>query len=147
MHDETQYNHSSKKNEKKTVIDFDIWLSLASYLTRERGLWMSYVADNSDNVYRGSFRQTRARGYRQDIEIAESRNPSLQDWCREYCSNKSTLKVFRVTRNVTDLETTYLHNSLERLVRSTHYHGRLDISFPIEEKNIDIYNDHWINKW
>jgi hypothetical protein len=147
VHEETHYSDSKKKNEKKTVIDFDISFSLGSYLTRERGLWTPFVADNSDNVYRGSFRKAQAKGYRQDIEIAENGNPSLQDWCREYCSNKSTLKVFRVTRNVTDLETAYLHNSLERLVRSTHYHGHLDISFPIEEKNIDIYNDHWINRW
>jgi len=147
VHEETQYSHSSKKNEKKTVIDFDISFSLGSYLTRERGLWIPFAADNSDSVYRGSFRKTRAKGHRQDIEIAEGTNPSLQDWVRDFCSNKSALKVFRVTRNVTDLDKGYLQNSLERLVRSTHYRGRIDISFPIEEKHIDIYNDHWVNRW
>ena len=146
-HQETQYNASSKKNEKKTVDDFDVSLSLDSYLTRERGLWHTFAADNSDSVYRGSFRKTRAKAYRQDIEIADGENPTLWDWCHDYCYNKSALKVFRVTRNVAGLETDYLHKSLERLVRSTHYHGHLDISFPIEEKHIDIYSDHWINRW
>jgi hypothetical protein len=147
MHDEMQYNHSSKKNEKKTVTDFDISFSLSPYLTRDCSLWSTFTADNSDSVYRGSFRKTRAKGYRQDIEITESENPTLQDWCREFCGDKSALKVFRVVRTVDGLETDYLRNSLERLVRSTHYHGRLNISFPVEEKNIDIYNDHWINRW
>ena len=146
-HQETQYNASSKKNEKQTVVDFDISLSLDRYFRRDRGLWYTSVADNSDRVYRGSFRKSQAKGYRQDIEIADGENPTLWDWCHEYCNNKSALKAFRVTRSVAGLETDYLRQSLERFVRSTHYHGHLDISFPIEERNIDIYSDHWINRW
>lgn len=34
---------------------------------------------------------------------------------------------------------------MKSLVRSTHYHGNLDISFPVEDKYIDIYNPNWIN--
>lgn len=146
-HTEKQYNQSSKKNEQKKVIDFDISLSLSSYLTRERGLWCAYPAHNSDSVYRGSFRKTKAKGYRQDVEIGEGEITSLQDWCREYCNNKSALKAFRVDRYVAGLDIDFLLQSLERITRSTHYHGQLDISFPIVEKNVDIYSDHWINKW
>ena len=146
-HQEKQYNHSNKKNEQKMVVDFDISISLNSYLSREQGLWSAYTVDNSNKVYRGSFRKTRAKGYRQDIEIAESEMPNLQDWCRAYCSDKSSLKVFRVTRNVAELETEYLRTNLEHIIRSTHYHGHLNISFPTEEKNVDIYNDHWISRW
>lgn len=146
-HSEKQYNQQSKKTEQKTVIDFDVSLSLKSHLTRERGLWSAFTADNSSKAYRGSFYKTRAKGHRQDIELAEGENPTLQDWCREYCNNKSTLKAFRVTRSVEGLEMDFLRQSLERVIRATHYHGHVNIAFPIEEKNVDIYNDHWINRW
>ena len=146
-HTEKQYNHSSKKNEQKQVVDFDISFSMSSYLTREDGLWQAFTSDNSDSVYRGSFRKTKAKGYRQDIEIAEGDNPNLQDWCREYCGDKSALKAFRVTREVTGLEEDFIRQGLERTIRSTHYHGHLNISFPIIEKHVDIYHDHWINRW
>lgn len=146
-HQETRYNASSKKNEKETVVDFDISFSLASYLSQERGFRSAGPPDNSDSVYRGSFRKTRAKGYKHDIEVGENENPSLQDWCREYCNDKSALKIFRVTRNVMGLDTEYLLKFIEKFVRETHYHGHLNISFPIEEKNIDIYSDHWINRW
>lgn len=146
-HQETRYNSSSKKNEEHRVTDFDISFSLDSYFTRERGFWSASAAENGDNVHRGSFRKTRAEGYRGDIEIADSEISSLQDWCRDFCNNKSALKVFRIKREIAGFETEYLRNNLNSLIRSTQYRGHLDISFPIEEKNIDIYSPHWVNKW
>lgn len=145
-HQETHYNTSNKKNEKQDITDFDITFSLQSYLSREKGLWAAWTADNSDHVHRGSWRKTRAPGYRQDVEVGETEQQSLQDWCRDYCNNKSTLRVFRITRNIVSLDTEYLRKSIEGIIRSTHYHGHLHISFPIEEQHIDIYNPHWINE-
>lgn len=146
-HTEKQYNSSSKKNESQKVVDFDISISLSSYLTRERGLWQTFVPQSDESAYRGSFRKTKAKGPRQDIETSESAGQTLQDWCRDYCNDKSTLKAFRVTRQVSGLDEAFLRHSLDHTVRSTHYHGHLDISFPIIEKHVDIYNDHWINRW
>jgi len=145
-HQETRYNASNKKHEKERVIDFDISFSMQQYLTRANGMWQTYTADNSDKVHRGSWRKTRAKGYRQDIEVGEGEMPDLHAWCRDYCSSKSSLKMFRIQRQLIGLDTGYLHNNIERLVRSTHYHGNLDISFPLEHKNIDIYSPHWINR-
>ena len=146
-HIEKQYNQSSKKTEQKQMVDFDISFSMSSYLTRERGFWQTFDAHNSDRTYRGSFRKTKAKGYRQDIEIADGENPTLQDWCREYCSDKSSLKAFRITRQVVGIQEQLMRQSFESITRSTHYHGHLNISFPLVEKNIDVYTDHWINRW
>lgn len=110
-------------------------------------MWHTHVPGSDESAYRGSFRKTKAKGSRHDIEIADNDVPTLQDWCREFCNDKSTLKAFRVTREVQGLDMESLRQCLERTVRSTHYHGHLDVSFPIIEKNVDIYDDHWINRW
>ena len=143
-HQERKYDASTKKHKREKVTDFDIKFSLQHHLSRE--FWTASVVSNSEKAHRGSFRKTRAKGYKQDIELGEDATPSLQDWCRDFCCEKSKLKIFRVTRDVTGLETDFLRASIERLVRSTHYHGHVDISFPIEEKNVDIMTDYWVNK-
>ena len=145
-HQETHYNAKNKKDEKQTVTDFDFSFSLQSYLKRDPEFWVTLLADNGDRVHRGSFRKTRAKSYMRDIESAESGCLTLQDWCRDYSNSKFALKVFRVNREITGLGTDYLRPAIERLVRSTHYHAHVDISFPIEEKTVDIYSPHWVNK-
>lgn len=145
-HQETRYNSTNKKREKQRVTDFDIAFSLQQYLTRGKGMWQTFTAENSEKTHRGSWRKSRAQGYSQDIEVGEGPEPSLTDVCRDYQNSKAMLKIFRIKRTLVDLDTTYLHKSIERAVRSTHYHGHLDISFPLEDKNVDIYSPHWINR-
>lgn len=145
-HQENRYNASKKKTERERVTDFDISFNLQGYLKRDEQMWHSFVADNSDKAYRGRFYKSRAPGYKQDVEVGESANPSLQDWCRGYCSSKSYLKVFRIERQLAGFTHQNIKNRVENFVRSTHYHGHLDISFPLEDKNVDIYNPHWINR-
>ena len=143
-HKVMQCNPSTKKNETTIVTDFDFIFSLQSYLKREEPFWSVSGADNRDKVYRGGFIPSSATEAQQDIELADT--PTLQDWCRVFCSDRFALKVFRVTRDISGLDTEELRSAIERLVRSTHYYGRLEISFPVENRYIDIYSPHWINK-
>ncbi|KAI5364633.1 hypothetical protein Slin15195_G041720 [Septoria linicola] len=139
---------TNKKKEKERVFDFDIVLSLQPFLQpgSNSDWWSSYTVDNSDKAHRGSFRQTRAKGYKHDIEVGEDPKPDLEAWCREFCESSSWLKVFRISRNVAGLEIEQIKTQLETLVKSTHYRGHIDITFPIVDKNVDIYSPHWMNQ-
>jgi hypothetical protein len=145
-HSETTYKNNKK--ETNHITDFDFAFSLARYLPRcngnnEDGGWRCRIAMNGDKVYRGSFRKTRAPGYTQDIEVGGNvETKMLKDWCEEYCASKAMLKVFRITREVEGLDTEYLRSAIEGAVRSTNYRGHLSVHFPIEDRYVDIYNDH-----
>lgn len=145
-HQETRYDATKKKHEKERVVDFDIAFNLQRYLTRTDGMWRTFLADNSDKEFRGGFRRTRAPGYTRDVEVGDATTPSLADWCREYCDAKSSLKVFRIERQLVGFHPEPIRTQLTRAVRATHYHGNVDISFPLEDKYIDIYSPHWINR-
>lgn len=140
------------KNEQDRVFDFDIVLSLQPFLPKassrdeSNDWWEPSTAENGDKVHRGSWRKTRAKGYSQDIEVGTDRKPELLDWCEDFCANKSALKVFRVSRTVTCLDTAYIKTQIEPLVRQTHYRGHVDVTFPTADKNVDIYTPHWINQ-
>ncbi|TKA74451.1 hypothetical protein B0A55_05072 [Friedmanniomyces simplex] len=154
-HDET-VNRNSKK-ETSTVVDFDMHFNLSQYLPRfpaEQG-WQPYLVADGDLAHRGSWRKTRAENYTSDIEaggerylgLADGPHLELRRWITEYCESKAKLRVFRLTREVSGLDTEYLTNSVERLIRSTDYRGHTGISFPIADKNVDIYSPHEINRW
>jgi len=48
---------------------------------------------------------------------------------------------------VTGFDEEYLKKRIEGLIRSTNYRGRISITFPVENKNIDIYTSNRINEW
>lgn len=136
----------NNKNEQERVFDFDIVLSLQHFLSSADEWWEPSTPENGDKVYRGSWRKTRAKGFTQDIEVGADRKPELLDWCEDYCTNKSALKIFRVARKVTGLDTNAMKDRVESMVRGTHYRGHIDVTFPIAEKNVDIYTPHWVNQ-
>ena len=41
----------------------------------------------------------------------------------------------------------YLKSRIEGLIRSTNYRGHIIVSFPVENKNVDIYTTNRINQW
>ncbi|KAF7196853.1 hypothetical protein HII31_01771 [Pseudocercospora fuligena] len=142
-------SHTDNKKEKQRVTDFDIVLGLEEFLPKyqEQGWWDSVTVDGGIKTYRGGFRKARAEGFKQDIEVgntAEQRD--LKAWCEDFCDNKSALKVFRVQRNVEGLDTDLIKERLEPVIRSTHYRGHVDITFPVADRNVDIYSPHWVNK-
>ncbi|CAK1358757.1 hypothetical protein CB0940_02261 [Cercospora beticola] len=138
---------NNKKKEKERVYDFDIVFSLQPFLPEpgNGNFCQAYTVENGDQAYRGSFRKMRAKGYKQDIEVGEEEKPTLTAWCEEFCSSKSWLKIFRISRHVHGLDIEQITPALEKLVRATHYRGRIDITYPMVDKNVDIYSPHWIN--
>ncbi|RMZ33118.1 hypothetical protein D0859_02755 [Hortaea werneckii] len=147
----------NKKTETEKTVDFDMLFSLDRYLPQagasmnirgEAGKWWTQrVATNGEKCHRGSWRKTRAPGYRQDVEVGETAEPGLADWCRDFARSQAKLKIFRVTRDVLGLDQEDLRLRLQTVVRSTGYRGHIDVAFPIHEKHVDIYNPHWINRW
>lgn len=141
----------NNKNEQERVFDFDVVLSLQPFIPKastreeENEWWIPSTPENSDKVYRGSWRKSRAKGFTQDIEVGTDRKLELLDWCESFCADTSALKIFRVARNVTGLNTGYIKEQIEPLVRQTHYRGHVDVTFPTADKNVDIYSPHWIN--
>ncbi|KAF2163165.1 hypothetical protein M409DRAFT_68760 [Zasmidium cellare ATCC 36951] len=137
------------KKEQERVYDFDIVMSLQAYLPtsqrEEEGFWARNIATNGDKRHRGSVFKVRAKGYKQDIEVGTEEAPDLKAWCEDFCNSKSTLKVFRLSRNVTGMITSEISDRIVPLIRSTHYRGHIDITFPIADRHVDIYNPHWIN--
>jgi hypothetical protein len=136
------------KTETRNVTDFRIVLNLRQYLVQ--GHWETdtqlVTATNGENTYRGSFMKKRAPGFKQNIEVG-SPEPTLREWCHRYCASSSSLRIFRLERQVLGLDETYLRNKLDGLIRSTNYRGRLSITFPIEARNIDMYTTNRINQW
>jgi len=147
----TETKSDGKKDEKTTVTDFDIKLDLGQYLRNEGILhgvpWRELVtAENYERTYRGTITKKRAPGSKQDIEIGGPK-PDLREWCHRYCASHSNIKNFRFDRVVTGLDKKYLEEQLTALVRSTNYRGHVDISFPVEERGVEVYSAHWVNRW
>lgn len=173
-HNETVCRNNKKETNK--VVDFDFRFSMADFLPtspQDQG-WQTSLAADSDRAYRGSWRKTQVEGHkRQDAEASgdesqyineggvqyfefrsesyrvdlDQRHLELMRWIREYCDSKAKLKLFRITREVTGLNTEYLRKEIEQKIRSTNYRGHISVTFPIEDKHVDIYNPHWANQW
>ena len=136
------------KKEKEHITDFDITLSLQGYLSQvnDEGFWVPQTVENTTSTYRGGWPKTRAKGYTQDIQVSDDPQPDLQEWCHRFCEDKSKLKIFRVNRTVTGFDTETIRRPLNDMIKRLHYRGHIDISFPIEERAVDIYTEYWINK-
>lgn len=141
------HNEMRKKDNKKQkerICDFDIKMSLRNFLDN---VPETSTSENSDSVHRGSFRKTRAPGYKQDIEVGMEQNPDLIAWCRDFCDSKSTLKVFRISRQTIGWNEDWLKELItNNVIRKTSYRGHVDISFPVADKNVDIFTPHWVNR-
>ncbi|PVI07349.1 hypothetical protein DM02DRAFT_608887 [Periconia macrospinosa] len=149
-HQETTRHLNSDKREKKTVTDFRIVIPIQQYLRRnmERGDTSQMkltTVQNGEKTYRGTVFKTRAPGVKQDIEVGTP-PPTLTEWCHRFCASSKMLRIFRLERPVTGLDTGYLRNRIEGLIRATNYRGYISVTFPVEEKNIDIYNSSRINE-
>ncbi|KAK6439527.1 hypothetical protein LTR95_004263 [Oleoguttula sp. CCFEE 5521] len=138
---------TTRNGERKTerVYDFDIVLGLEAYLGKAFDQdWHERIVANIEKVYRGSWRKTTATNAQ---HVSDEPTKVLRDWCEDYCASRSPLKVFRVHRPVTGLDKDLLRRRLDHLVRATGYRGRISITFPTEQQNVDIYSHHPINQW
>ncbi|KAK1966635.1 hypothetical protein LY78DRAFT_680802 [Colletotrichum sublineola] len=150
------------KTESKTVVDFDVRLDLTPFLYRDiaaRRSWRELrTVDNFQKVCRGTVFPTRAPGFGGSSSSADitgsgsaadrNRQPTLREWCHRYCASHAGLKTFTLFRTVTGFdEDEKLKGRLEDLVRATHYRGHIDISFPVQDARVDVYNTCRVNRW
>ncbi|KAF2198353.1 hypothetical protein GQ43DRAFT_443425 [Delitschia confertaspora ATCC 74209] len=148
------HKETVKRGDKKQtndVTDFRIVLNMQKYLQSNfiEGNTTSMdlqTTENGEKTYRGSFKKNRAPCFKQDIEVGAAK-PNLKEWCHLYCASPSMLRIFRLSRTVSGFDETYMKNRLEGLIRSTNYRGKVSITFPIEDRNVDIYTSNRINEW
>ncbi|KAF1959604.1 hypothetical protein CC80DRAFT_489723 [Byssothecium circinans] len=148
-HQETT-RHRDKK-ERKTVTDFRIVMHLQQYLKHNfdpnaTSQFELTTVENGEKTYRGTVTKQRAPGFKQDIEVGAPK-PTLTEWCHRYCASPRALRVFRLQRPVTGFDGEVIRSRIEGLIRSTSYRGFISVTFPVEEKNIDIYTTNRINEW
>ncbi|OCL14183.1 hypothetical protein AOQ84DRAFT_359132 [Glonium stellatum] len=147
----TETTRRGDKKETKTITDFKITLDLEIYLrpnfdtTNSERMHLDTV-ENNEKTYRGSFMKSKAPFSGQDVE-ANTAPPKLTEWCHRYCASTSKLRIFRLERVVYGLDQTLLKNRLEGLIRSTGYRGHTSISFPVENRAVDIYSTSRPNQW
>ncbi|KXH35547.1 hypothetical protein CSIM01_08454 [Colletotrichum simmondsii] len=149
------------KTESKTVVDFDVRVELTPYLYRDiatRRSWRELrTADNFSKVRRGTVFPTRAPGFGGRSsgarggaagEEVSKEPPTLREWCHRYCASHAGLKTFSLLRTVPGFDDDErLKARLEDLVRATNYRGRIDVSFPVHDSTVEIYNTCRVNRW
>jgi hypothetical protein len=142
---------NGKKEETNDITDFRVIINLQHYLMKNFDVHDStsmelVTVDNGEKTHRGTILRCRAPGVKQDVEVGTEK-PTLTEWCHRYCASPRMLRIFRLRRIVTGFDEASLRQRLEGLVRSTNYRGHISITFPVEDKNIDIYTSNKINKW
>jgi len=149
-HNETR--RKDNKTESERVTDFDIHFNLQKFMNLKPAApwWTTHIVENGTSAYRGGFRKSKARSATKviDVESAVSdvATPSLQAWCDEFCKSKATLRVFRIARTFTGFDLNVVREQIEQIIRNTHYHGHIEISLTLIDRNVDIYSPHWINR-
>ena len=148
------HKETTKRGDKKEthdVTDFRIVLNISSYLhpnfsPSDTSTMNLATASNGEKTHRGTVLKKRAPGAKQDIEVG-SPSPTLTEWCHRFCASTSPLRIFRLKRTITGLDTTYLQDRISGLLRATNYRGHISITFPTEDSNVDIYTSHRLNTW
>jgi hypothetical protein len=148
-HKETVKN--GDKKETKHITDFRIVISLTRYLHKDfdpqnTSSMALVTVEPGEKTHRGTILKCRAPGAKQDIEVGSAKS-TLTEWCHRYCASPRMLRVFRLRRTVPGLDQQYLKNRLEGVIAATNYRGNVQITFPMEDSNVDIYTSNTINRW
>jgi hypothetical protein len=146
-HNETVRRKDKKEQER--VTDFDITFSFQQYLSRpyDELFWEEHTVQDGEDAHRGSWRKTKAPGFKPGVVLSDEPTRTLKDWCEDFCASPSKLKVFRISRPVEGIDEACLIGQIENLIRSTHYRGNTNITFRVDEKAVDIYSPTLINHW
>lgn len=163
----TERRPRDRGTNETTARDFDIQISMADLLVPA---WRrTRLAENRDKVYRGGRLKSIATGYNSTDAFTRDSTPSLQEWCHLFCASSARLKSygstpltctcitghdankispvrFTITREVTNLDDKYLVHALQGVLRSTNYRGDISIAFPLDDREISLMSDHWINR-
>lgn len=143
--------HRNGKKETETVTDFDVSVDLTPFLYSDPVDALSWrelnTVDNTTKAKRGTIFRRRAPGVKRGIELGLPEKPTLEEWCHRYCASHSGLKCFTLERRMTGFNYSDVKTRLEALVRRTNYHGSLNITFPVKDQYVHVYNESKINVW
>lgn len=138
------------KSEKKTITDFDVSVDLTPYLFSDATRGVSWTAlrtvEDNEKTRRGTILRKRAPGVKRDIEITNPK-PTLAEWCHRYCASHTGVKCFALQRRVVGFDEKRMKEKLEALVRGTNYRGTVNITFPVKDDYVLIYNECKVNRW
>lgn len=138
------------KREKKTVTDFDVSVELTPYLFSDpvkRESWTELrTVENHEKARRGTILRKRAPGVKQDIEITDAK-PTLLEWCHRYCASHAGVKQFALQKHVTGFDEAQMKEQLMTLVRGTNYRGSIQITFPVTDNLVLVFNECKVNRW
>lgn len=155
-HRERRRGHDGKK-EHKNITDFDIRVELTPYVYPDSSASRTNselrTVENGERVKRGTVLRKRAPGSKKGdddlgrIELGMSKKPTLTQWCHMYCASHSGLKAFQLRRQLIGFDEERVRDHLDGLVRGTNYRGKLQITFPVQNETIEVWNDCRTNQW
>ncbi|TPX15320.1 uncharacterized protein E0L32_004597 [Thyridium curvatum] len=139
------------KRERKSVTDFDVRIDLTPYLFSDATNGASWrqlrTVENYEKARRGTVLQTRAAGSSQDLEVGGGDKPTLAEWCHLYCASHAGLKAFSVRRRMVGFDEDRVRQKIEALVRASNYRGRVQVTFPVKDDLVEVFNACRTNRW
>lgn len=139
------------KKENKNITDFDVKVELTPYLFADatnRHAWSELrTVENGDKAKRGTIFPRRAPKAKGNIELGAVDKPNLTQWCHLYVASHSGLKSFSLRRRMVGFDQARLREQLEALVRSMSYRGHLQVSFPVQDHTVQVWNECRTNQW
>lgn len=138
------------KKETQHITDFRLVINMQRYLKEHPDRTSTCTAlvtvGNGEKTHRGTILKCRAPGAKQDIEVGVI-EPTLTEWCHRYCASPRMLRIFRLQRTIPGFDEQYLKNRIEGIISATNYRGHVSVTFPVEDRNLDIYTSNWVNRW
>ncbi|CEJ80262.1 hypothetical protein VHEMI00458 [[Torrubiella] hemipterigena] len=122
-------------------VDFDVKVNLMPLLLPDdERLRMDYIrcVGHDEVAYRG--------GSRPDV-LPEVGDGGLEEWCRRFVEDGSSVKSFTLERVVANLDVSWLEGQLRSLVASTKYRGSVDVSFIVSHSKVQVQNPDKVNQF
>lgn len=139
------------KKENKNITDFDVKVELTPYLFADatnRHAWSELrTVENGDKAKRGTIFPRRAPKAKGNIELGAVDKPNLTQWCHLYVASHSGLKSFSLRRRMVGFDQARVREQLEALVRRMNYKGHLQVSFPVQDHTVQVWNECRTNQW
>lgn len=139
------------KKENKNITDFDVKVDLTPYLFADatnHHAWSELrTVENGDKAKRGTIFPRRAPKAKGTIELGAVEKPNLTQWCHLYVASHSGLKSFSLRRKVVGFDQARVREQLEALVQRTNYRGHLQVSFPVQQHTVQVWNECRTNQW
>lgn len=127
------------KGTRGRKVDFDVRINfMAMLLPEEERLRMDYIrcVGHDEVAYRG--------GVRPDV-LPEIGDGGLDEWCRRFVEDSSSVKTFMLERVVANLDVAWIEGQIRSLVASTKYKGTVDVSFVVTHSRVQVQNPDKVN--